>query len=170
MINENNEIIITTAEGVQILNVINKLQMKEDLGDAIAKFTSIEASKTKVFTRLRELMIDKMGLEEYNSLISDEERSKASEIVLEENREFKKEFNETMIKANMESTKLGMELTYTFASKIPNAEKIVYKCLAKIVGKTEKEIENQGLDETINIITAIAKSKTVLGFMQLLNK
>lgn len=169
MINENNEIVIITSEAVEILRVVEKLNMKKDLFDAIKKYFELNQAREDKLNKLRELIIDKVGLEEYERL-SSEDKEITTKKVLIENAEFKDEFEKSMFNYNIDLSTLAVDLTYTFASKIPGAEKEVYKCLAKISGKNVKEVEQQELDKTIDLIKAIAGSKTLLGFSKLLNR
>ncbi|SCJ00095.1 Uncharacterised protein [uncultured Clostridium sp.] len=169
MINENNEIIITTSEAVEVLRVIDKLNMKKDLFEAIKKYFELNQAREDKLNKLRELIIDKVGLAEYEELSSTDKEITTKKVLIE-NTEFKDEFEKSMINYNVDLSTLAVDLTYTFASKIPNAEKEVYKCLAKISGKNVKEVEQQEFDKTVDLIMAIGKSKTFLGFSKLLNR
>ena len=68
---------------------------------------------------------------------------------------------------NREMGKIGVDIMYDFMTRLPQAEKEVYKCLAGIYGKTAKEIESQELDETIEQIKKVGQSKTVMGLLKL---
>lgn len=166
---ENNEVIITTSEAMEVLRIIKKLGLKDDISNAIETVTSLNNRKESKFTDLRRLIINEVGLEEYNNL-SEDEKKEVTEKIFIENKEFKEEFERVNIECNREMSKLGANILYDFVMALPNAEKEVYKCLAKIYGKTDKEIESQELYETIEQIKKIAQSKTVMGFFNLATK
>ena len=161
---ENNEVKITTSEAMEVLRIIKKLGLKEDISNAIEILTALNNRKESKFTELRRLIIKEVGLEEYKNLTEDEMKEMTEKIFIE-NEDFKEEFE----KVNIEF-KLGTNILYDFITALPNSEKEVYKCLAKIYGKTAKEIESQELDETIEQIKKIAQSKTVMVFFNLATK
>lgn len=165
MIKDNNELIITTAEAFDVIKIVNKLNLKDEIFKAIEMFTSMNAKKDNKSEELRKLIIDKIGYEEYISLL-DQDKVKVTEEVINENIQFKNEMIELNNKVNSELVKVGMDLLYSFITKMPLAEKEVYKCLAKIYGKKEKEIETQELDILVEQIKGIAQSKTVQGFFK----
>ena len=163
---ENNEVKITTNEAMEVLRIIKKLGLKEDISNAIETLTELNNRKESKFTELRRLIIKEVGLEEYNNL-SEDEKKEITEKIFIENKDFKEEFERVNIECNREMSKLGANILYDFITALPNAEKEVYKCLSKIYGKKVSEIELQELDETIDQIKKIAQSKTVMGFFNL---
>lgn len=166
---ENNEVKITTSEAMEVLRIIKKLGLKEDISNAIETLTELNNRKESKFTELRRLIIKEVGLEEYNNL-SEDEKKEITEKIFIENKDFKEEFERVNIECNREMSKLGTNILYDFITALPNAEKEVYKCLSKIYGKKVSEIESQELDETIEQIKKIAQSKTVVGFFNLAMK
>nr|DAY82958.1 MAG TPA: hypothetical protein [Caudoviricetes sp.] len=166
---ENNEVKITTSEAMEVLRIIKKLGLKEDISNAIEILTALNNRKESKFTELRRLIIKEVGLEEYKNLTEDEKKEMTEKIFIE-NEDFKEEFEKVNIECNREMSKLGTNILYDFITALPNSEKEVYKCLAKIYGKTAKEIESQELDETIEQIKKIAQSKTVMVFFNLATK
>lgn len=169
MINENNEIVISTQDAVSVLNVIGKMGMKEDIFNAIKKYFELTYKKESKFNELRDLLIKKHGLDEYEAM-SEVERESATKNILVKNKAFREDFEASNMTYNTEMSAIVIDLVYTFASKIPYAEKEVYQCLAKISGVTAEEISKQELDKTIELIMEIVGSKTFLGFSKLLNR
>lgn len=169
MINENNEIIITTEDAVNVLNVIGKMGMKDDIFNAMKKYFELTYKKESKFHELRDLLIKKHGLDEYEAM-SEAERESSTKKILVDNKKFREDFETSNMTYNTEMSAMIVDLVYTFASKIPCAEKEVYKCLAKISGVTAEEISKQELDKTIELIMEIVGSKTFLGFSKLLNR
>lgn len=59
---------------------------------------------------------------------------------------------------------LNIDLVLLFIENIGNAEKEIYKFLANLSGKTEKEISEQRIAETISMIEAIFNDDQVGDF------
>lgn len=169
MINENNELIITTPEAMEVIRIIKKINMKDDISNAISKFSDLNAKKENKLNELRELIIKNIGFETYESL-SELEKEEASSQILNENAEFKIDLEKTALEVNRETTNLGMDLIYNFVMRIPDAEKEIYRCLSKIFNKPIKEVEIQELDITIEQIKQISQSKTLMSFFNLATK
>ena len=165
---ENNEVKITTSEAMEVLRIIKKLGLKEDISNAIETLMELNNRKESKFTELRRLIIKEV-LEEYN-ILSEDEKKEITEKIFIENEDFKEEFEKVNIECNREMSKLGTNILYDFITALPNAEKEVYKCLSKIYSKKVAEIESQELDETIKQIRKIAQSKTVMDFFNLATK
>lgn len=163
---ENNEVKITTSEAMEVLRIVNKLGLKDDIYNAIETQITLDSRKESKFTELRRLIINEVGLEEYKNL-SEDEKKEITEKIFIENKDFKEEFERVNIECNREMGKIGFDVMYDFMTRLPQAEKEVYKCLAKIYGKTAKEIELQELDETIEQIKMVGQSKTVMGLFKL---
>lgn len=166
MINENNELIITTPEAMEVIRIIKKINMKDEIANAMSKFSDLNAKKENKLNDLRELIIKNIGFETYESL-SELEKEEASSQILNENAEFKIDLEKTALEVNRETTNLGMDLIYNFVMRIPDAEKEIYRCLSKIFNKPIKEVEIQELDITIEQIKQISQSKTLMSFFNL---
>ena len=166
MINENKELIITTVDAFEVIRIINKLNMKDSIANAIEDFVRLDNQKKSNTLELRKILIEKMGGNENYLEINDDEKQKNTEMALLENPSLK----ENMIRVNSDMSKLGMELIYEFIVKLPMAEKEIYKCLAKIFNKQVKEVENQELDVMFEQIKLIVRSRSVLGFFNLATK
>lgn len=163
---ENNEVKIITSEVMEVLRIIDKLGMKNNISEAIETSITLNNKKENKLVELRRLIINEVGLEEYNQL-SEDKKKNITEKILFENKEFKEEFEKVNIECNKGLNKVGVDIIYDFVTRLPQAEKEVYKCLAKIYDKTPKEIEEQELGETIEQIKRIAQSPTVMGFFNL---
>ena len=88
---ENNEVKITTREGMDVLRIVNKLGLKEDISNAIETYITLNNRKESKFTDLRRLIIKEVGLEEYNNL-SEDKKKEITEKIFIENKDFKEEF------------------------------------------------------------------------------
>lgn len=85
---ENNEVKITTREGMDVLRIVNKLGLKEDISNAIETYITLNNRKESKFTDLRRLIIKEVGLEEYNNL-SEDKKKEITEKIFIENKDFK---------------------------------------------------------------------------------
>lgn len=166
MINENNELIITTSEAFEVIRIINKLNMKDSLVKAMVELTRLQQQREQEFRKLQELMIKEIGGREEYLNLSEEDKTAISNKVLVEN----SNIQECVVEIDANQSKTGMDILYDFIIKIPMAEKEVYKCLAKIFNKPVKEVEVQTLDKTIDMIKKIATSETLMGFFKLATK
>ncbi|MDC4241823.1 hypothetical protein NE398_16935 [Clostridium tertium] len=162
MKNKNNELVITTSEAFDIIRIINKLNMKDSLIKTIENYTKLQQKREQEFRKLQELIIKETGGSEEYLNLSEEEKVLISDKLLSKNNDIQ----ETILDIDSNQNKIGMDILYDFISKIPIAEKEVYKCLAKIFNKPIKEVEIQELDETINMIKEIAKSQTLMLFFK----
>lgn len=163
MINENNEVRINTLEGFEIIRIINKMGMKDSAISLMEMGMNVEQRKQKETLKLQTLIIEKVGGKENYLNLSDDEKTKISDDVLIEHEEIRS----NLIEIQSTTMKHGADLLFDFISKMPLAEKEINRTLAKIFDKQIKEIENQGLEETIDMLKEIGKSKTVrylLGF------
>lgn len=61
---------------------------------------------------------------------------------------------------------LNIELMLLFIENIGNAEKEIFKFLADLSGKTVKELENQKLGETVEMIKSIFTDEEISDFLK----
>ena len=93
---ENNEVKITLGEGMEVLKIVNKLGLKDDIYNAIETSITLNNRKESKFTDLRRLIINEVGLEEYKNL-SEDEKKEITEKIFIENKDFKEEFEKVNI-------------------------------------------------------------------------
>lgn len=162
MINENKELIITTTEAMMVLRVINKLNMKNELVKVIGEFTKIQQQSEQQYRKLRELILEDCGgKDEYINLSDDDKEIVSNKILLKDNG-----IQEKLVELEEKQNSLGTDILYEFISKLPSAEKEVYKALATIFNKSVKEIEVQELDKTVDMIKEIVKCKSIISFFK----
>lgn len=160
---ENNNLVITTANGFEIIRILNKLGMVDEIIDVIGEVQEIEKDKQRAFLKLRGLMIEK----EPNFDSADEaERLVMIEKHAVETPEVKEALTESA-DLNKTSTKISTKLMLDAMMKLPQAEKEIYKVLASIFGIPEKEVQNNGLDWVIDAFKQIASSQTFQAFFKL---
>lgn len=148
------EVIITTAEGFEIIRIINKLGMKDIIVDTITDYFNLENSKKVKYIELNKLALEKN--ENYTELEKQEKENVINNVFLE-NKELQLEIS----RIDSESKKLLLDLMYTFVERFPQAEKEIYKVLSKICNKIAKEIELDGVDGALEMIFQIKNSPTI---------
>lgn len=169
MINENNELIITTPEAMDAIRIISKINMINEISCAINRFSDLNAKKENKLNELRELIIKDIGFQAYETL-NELEKDKVTQQILTQNDDFRILLEKTMIETDREMQSLYINLMYEFIVRIPNAENEIYRCLSKIFNKPIKEFETQELDITVEQIKQISKSKTLLKLFSLAAK
>jgi hypothetical protein len=103
---ENNNLVITTANGFEIIRILNKLGMVDEIIDVIGEVQEIEKDKQRAFLKLRTLMIEK---EPNFDSASEEERLVMIEKQAVETPEVKEALTESA-DLNKTSTKLSTKL------------------------------------------------------------
>lgn len=83
--------------------------------------------------------------------------------IKDELRELSKNANKKGKKDTVENVQ--MEIAFLLVEHIPDAQKEICEFLGDLVGKTEKEIEEQELQETIKIITDLLSQEGMGSFL-----
>lgn len=158
-----NNLEITTKQGFDIMRIISKLGMKEALIDGIMAMDLYTQKEQQEYRKLREFISSKY--DNYKEM-SDEEKTDASNEMLLDHSEIQEE----LTKCNAEKNKVGAGLMYDFLERMPQAEKEIYKAIASIYNLKVKDVEEDGLDKTVERIKEIATSKTFKNFFNLAMK
>lgn len=155
--------IITTEQGFQLVRVIKKLGIKDELVNAMKEFTTLNKEKENTLFKLSGIMRnDYSNYDEMNDL----EKEKASIETLNKNSDLAKKLSDIEGSIN----EIGTNLLFTVIENIPLAEKEIYKVLGDIFNKDVKDIKDQDLEDTINMIKEVATSKTFMYFFKLATK
>lgn len=157
------ELIISTKQGMELIRIINKLGIKEDLVEGIKKIASNSKAKELCMAELRKKIIDK-----YNDFfeMSADKKNEVTNLILSENIVLAKKLSDI----EEIETEQGTSMVFNIITKIPQAEKEVYKLLADIFNLKESQVSKQDLDITFDQIMQIGKSKTFINFFKLINK
>lgn len=156
MINENKEITINTAEGFEIIRLVNKMGIKQKLIDVINKTIEVDQLKQENLKKLQKLIIEEVGgIEEYSNLLDDDKAKITNELLIKH-----EEIGNSLSRIESDLNFSAIELFYEFISKSSVAEKEFYKTLGKIINKSPKDLEIQELNETVEDLKEIIKCKT----------
>lgn len=159
---KDNELIITTSEGFEIIRIINTLGMKDEIIDTITKYFNLDNEKKTELLKINKFALEKD--ENFNSL-DEEERIKITDSIFIEHMEIKNKLDEVQTSIR----NLVMDIALTFISRFPQAEKEIYKALSKMFGKNIKDIENGGLDAVLSMLKDISKSPTIPKLLSFFN-
>lgn len=129
----------------KIIAIINKLQLKNYLGEIYNRYLELEKKNRIAKVKLvKEL--DK------NNLENNAENLRA---ILEKNKTLAQEFGEIEKK----NASITQDILFTVLEKIVYAEKEIYELLASVYGKTVKEIsEETDLADLVEMIEGIIKN------------
>lgn len=158
---ENNNLIITTSNGFEIIRILNKLGMVDEIIEVIGEVQEIEKDKQRLFIKLRTFMTDKEP-----NFDSANETERLEMIEKYEGPEVKETMNDLAV-LNKQSTKISTKLMLDAVMRLPQAEKEINKVLGSIFGIPEKEVQSNGLDWLIDAFKQIAKSQTFQSFFKL---
>ncbi|GKX65837.1 hypothetical protein [Inconstantimicrobium mannanitabidum] len=146
--------IITTSQGFNIIRILNKLGMTDEIVEVITDLGELNIKEEQIYIKLGEII--KSENEDYTELC-DEDKSNITNKTLIEHVELAKELSEI----NSRRTKKGAKLMLDGITRLPQAEKEVYKCLAEIYELSEKEVRDKDLDWAIDRVKEIAQSETM---------
>ena len=129
----------------KIIAIINKLQLKNYLGEIYNRYLELEKKNRIAKVKLvKEL--DK------NNLENNAENLRA---ILEKNKTLAQELGEI----EKENASITQDILFTILEKIVYAEKEIYELLASVYGKTVKEIsEETDLADLVEMIEGIIKN------------
>lgn len=161
-----NNLTITTANGFEIIRILNKLGMVDEIIEVIGEVQEIEKDKQRAFLKLRTIMVEK---EPTFDSANEDERLAMIEKHAAETPEVKEALTESA-DLNKTSTKLSTKLMLDAVMRLPQAEKEIYKVLASIFGIPEKEVQGNGLDWLMDAFKQIASSPTFQAFFKLATK
>lgn len=129
----------------KILAIINKLQLKNYLGEIYVRYTNLEKKNRIAKVKLLK-ELDRNGLENNTDNIA---------IILEENKTLAQELGEI----EKENASITQDILFTILEKIVYAEKEIYELLADVYGKNIKEIsEETDLLDLAEMVEGIIKN------------
>ena len=146
--------LITTADAFQVIKIIKKMDIKEEIISIFGELTSITKNIETDNKKLLLLLI----AENENYLSLDEtEKDKLNIKVLNANVDLANEIGELQHKQEQ----LGLKLISEVIFNLDKAEKDIYKLLAKIEHLSEKEVAERGIDWTAEKIKEIFMSENI---------
>ena len=129
----------------KILAIINKLQLKNYLGEIYTRYTNLEKKNRIAKVKLLK-ELDRNGLENNTDNIA---------TILEENKTLAQELGEI----EKENASITQDILFTILEKIVYAEKEIYELLADVYGKNIKEIsEETDLLDLAEMVEGIIKN------------
>lgn len=148
---------ITSKQAFSLLRIIEKMELKKDLIEAMNEQMKLEKKLNEAQKELRELAEEK-GIKD----ITEEE----VKVLFEEDKELKIRFAEIQ----QEQQVKGLELLFLILEKLPHAEKEVYTFLSKVYDIPVKELEELEFDEVATMIKNVVGSESFQRFFTLILK
>lgn len=151
------EVKITTKKAFALLNLIKKLNLKDTILDTVKKFIKLDAKKQELYRELYS--------KSEEEITKDNEKDIATRL-LNEN----KDIAEKLSDLEEEFKEDGMKLVFDLIEKIPEGEKEFYKSMSVVFNESVKIVEEKEIDEVVEMIIAIFKSKSFQGLSSVMNK
>ncbi|WP_338659734.1 hypothetical protein QJR30_07640 [Paraclostridium sordellii] len=151
------EVKITTKKAFALLNLIKKLNLKDTILDTVKKFIKLDAKKQELYRELYS--------KSEEEITKDNEKDIAIRL-LNEN----KDIAEKLSDLEEEFKEDGMKLVFELIEKIPEGEKEFYKSMSVVFNESVKIVEEKEIDEIVEMIIAIFKSKSFQGLSSVMNK
>lgn len=151
------EVKITTKKAFALLNLIKKLNLKDTILDTVKKFIKLDAKKQELYRELYS--------KSKEEITKDNEKDIAIRL-LNEN----KDIAEKLSDLEEEFKEDGMKLVFELIEKIPEGEKEFYKSMSVVFNESVKIVEEKEIDEVVEMIISIFKSKSFQGLSSVMNK
>ena len=146
--------LITTADAFQVIKIIKKMDIKEEIISIFGELTSITKN---IETDNKKLLLLLLAENENYLSLDETEKDKLNIKVLNANIDLANEIGELQHKQEQ----LGLKLISEVIFNLDKAEKDIYKLLAKIEHLSEKEVSERGIDWTAEKIKEIFMSENV---------
>lgn len=150
------DIKITTKIAFALLRLIKKMELKE-------RIIKISKEQMKLTAKQQELYRE---LYSRNENKGEDITPEVASRLLNEHVDLSKEITDIDITLN----DIGLEFAYDVIEKLEEVEKEFNKTMAVIFGVKEKEIEEKEIEEVIEMIITIFKSKSFQGLFNKMNK
>lgn len=150
------ELRITTKIAFALLGLIKKMEIKEDLVKVSKEQIKLTAKKDNLFKELYSRHENK-----------DEDITQEVAIkLLNEHIDIAKAVSEIDISLN----DIGINFAFNIIEKLPGVEKEFYKTMSVVYGIKASEVEEKEIDEVIDMIITIFRSKSFQGLLGKMNK
>ena len=171
---EKKEVTLNTKQELELVNVINKLGLKEQLKAIMFGNGEIGAAKKAYLVKeeqYRTLVIDlvenKMDYEEYEHLEQEEKNQILNEVLTDDAIKMGNELNKMENELAELNKQEAFDLFYTaIIERLYSNQDVVFKALAEIYEVKPKEIANQELTVTGLMIKKIMECKEIESFMK----
>lgn len=160
---------ITTKQGAEIINLINKIGIKEQVLDFLGAGEDKEKAKLmlKLATKQTEFQASlskdiesKISLEEYEEMDKEEQVKIVKETMSEKSKSLNKEFKELEKEVQSYGMKSVMNLAYTaLIERYYSNSDLIEKTLATLFKLKVKEVQEQPLPSTFAMIKKLIESE-----------
>ncbi|MBW4873568.1 MAG: hypothetical protein KZY55_05845, partial [Paeniclostridium sp.] len=165
---------LNTMQGLELINVINKLGLKDKLKDLVlgqgeSGDKKIEYMKlqNEYMHKVIELIETKMPKKEYDELPEAEQTKILNEVMTDEIAEMGARLNVIASEVNTMAANEGFDLFYTAViERFYGNKDVIFKALSSIFNVKTKELEKQELAATALMIKKIMESPDIQAFMK----
>lgn len=168
------EVHLNTMQGLELINVINKLGLKDRLktlvlgqGESGNKKINYMKLQNEYMHKVIELIETKMPKVKYDELPQEEQSEILNEIMTDEVAEMGNRLNVILSEVNSLAANEGFDLFYTaIIERFYGNKDVILKSLASIYDIKVKELEKQNLAATGLMIKKIIKSPDIQEFIK----
>lgn len=168
------EVHLNTMQGLELINVINKLGLKDKLktlvlgqGESGDKKIAYMKLQNEYMNKVIELIETKMSKKEYDELSVDEQTKVLNEVMTDEIAEMGNKLNIMADEVNTMAANEGFDLFYTAIIERFYANKdVILKALSTVYDVKVKELEKQNLAATGLMIKKIIESPDIQEFIK----
>lgn len=165
---------LNTMQGLELINVINKLGLKEKLktlvlgqGESGEKKIAYMKMQNEYMHKVVELIETKMPKSEYDELSLDEQTKVLNDVMTDEVAEMGTRLNVIASEVNTMAANEGFDLFYTAViERFYSNKDVILKALASIYDIKVKELEKQNLAVTGLMIKKIIESPDIHEFIK----
>lgn len=155
---EKGDFTINTKQGLEVMRIINKLGVKEDILSAINDMSKIKIKQQGVYQKITGNIEKELGPQEFEKV---REEEKIGIYIIKEY-EKHPELKERMDNFENEGQKIMLNIIYTvLIERMGEIEKDLYKLLGEVYNLKPKDIEVQDFDKTIEQVYKIVTCNTM---------
>ncbi|MCR6516328.1 hypothetical protein M4I33_15805 [Clostridium sp. LY3-2] len=168
------EVHLNTLQGLELINVINKLGLKDKLkglvlgqGESGEKKLAYMKLQNDYMNKVIELIETKIPKKEYDELTLEEQTKVLESVMTDEVSEMGAKINILSEEVNNLAANEGFELFYTAViERFYSNKEIIFKFLSSIFDVKPKELEKQGIASTGVMIKKVMECNDIKEFIE----
>ncbi|MGL6187065.1 MAG: hypothetical protein ACRC1T_16970 [Clostridium chrysemydis] len=168
------EVHLNTLQSLELINVINKLGLKDKIKDLVLG-QGVAGEKKLAYIKLQndymnkvvELIETQIPKKEYDELLLEEQTKVLESVMTEEVAEMGAKLNKLAEEVNTISANEGFDLFYTAViERFYSNKEIILKALSSIYEIKVKDLEKQSIANTALMIKKIMESPDIQAFIE----
>lgn len=174
MIDENFEVTLNTQQGLELINIINKLGLKEQLkeialgtGETGKKKRALLIKERQYQQKVLELIEEKLPREEFEKLNEFDKNTLLKDVLTEDVIKMGNELNRMQQEVNEIASLDAFDLFYTAViERLYGNQDVIFNALSSIYNVKTKDLKKQSFVETGLMIKKIIKSPDIQNFIK----